>query len=169
MHCQHPECDCATTTVERNGKNFCSNACATGAANMAADDEEGCGCGHPDCGSETASASRGSEKSGGVSARGAEGAPSGMRAGGDGSSRGLTGDGLVGDEQQRQGEKPGRGGTDDARKLRLSDEDRGGAPMKPGAVQQRGTGDDGMRRASVRHSDSRQDAGSIEAPSRDDR
>ena len=45
MNCQHPECDCVNASISRNGKQYCSEACATSASAG----EPSCGCDHPGC------------------------------------------------------------------------------------------------------------------------
>ena len=46
MNCDHPGCRCAAKGIEREGRRYCSAACA-------AQDVEGapgrCQCGHSDC------------------------------------------------------------------------------------------------------------------------
>jgi hypothetical protein len=132
MHCNHPECDCTSATVERNGKSYCSEACATGTARGAGNGRTGCGCGHAGCGA-TQTISAGSVQRASTSAGGP----------GDPEGRGTHGDGMVGDTRQRIAEGPGHGDdatrqVDDARRLGFSQEDRAGAPMKPGAAKPRG-------------------------------
>ena len=50
MTCSHDGCHCADATVERDGKNYCSERCADAALQGAAAAKgKGCPCGHPDC------------------------------------------------------------------------------------------------------------------------
>ena len=143
MHCNHPECDCTETPVERNGKSYCSEACATGVAQAARASSTGCGCGHAGCGAtETVEIPKGGVERQSLHAQGGNGNGS-FRAGAPGESAGLRGDGLVGDAGQRAAERPGRNQPDDSRRMGVSgsgsSEDAAGAAMKPGAaVQQRG-------------------------------
>jgi len=45
MNCQHSECDCVNASFARNGKQYCSESCATSASAG----EASCGCDHPGC------------------------------------------------------------------------------------------------------------------------
>jgi len=47
MKCHHAPCRCPETTVERDGKKYCSDACA--AQDAAGKREEHCVCGHAAC------------------------------------------------------------------------------------------------------------------------
>ena len=170
MNCNHPDCDCKDTPVERNGKSWCSEACATGVARASADTDAGCGCGHAGCGTQDVT-QQGAGRSGagradhqGLSTHGGEGSSS-FRASAPGESAGLRGDGLVGDADQRAAERPGRNQPDDARKLGFSAEDEAGAGMKPGAAQPRGSGD--SNRSTVRRGGGGGGARSLQAPGTD--
>jgi len=44
MKCAHEGCNCREAVVERNGRLYCSEACAS-----AGKGGEACGCGHPGC------------------------------------------------------------------------------------------------------------------------
>jgi hypothetical protein len=44
MVCEHPGCGCATSGVERDGRQYCSEECAA----QGRDGGE-CECGHEDC------------------------------------------------------------------------------------------------------------------------
>jgi hypothetical protein len=46
MKCSHKGCHCGDATLERDGKNFCSERCADAELRKSSD---GCACGHPDC------------------------------------------------------------------------------------------------------------------------
>jgi hypothetical protein len=46
MSCSHNGCHCNDATVEREGRNFCSERCAEAERQGT---EGGCPCGHPDC------------------------------------------------------------------------------------------------------------------------
>jgi hypothetical protein len=48
MNCAHNGCHCNDATVERDGKNYCSERCADAALQGSAS-AKGCPCGHPDC------------------------------------------------------------------------------------------------------------------------
>jgi hypothetical protein len=47
MACDHRGCRCKEGNVQREGKSFCSEACAT--AQTANRHQAKCPCGHPDC------------------------------------------------------------------------------------------------------------------------
>lgn len=105
MHCHHPDCDCNTVSLERNGKSYCSEACATGVALTKSLQEDRCDCAHEGCGD-----------SDGVPL--SERPTVEMRAPGSISTReasdpegpGLKSDGMVGDTRQRAAESPGHQG-----------------------------------------------------------
>lgn len=46
MQCQHPGCNCQAGARERDGRSYCSDACASSGTKGGP-----CGCGHPSCGS----------------------------------------------------------------------------------------------------------------------
>jgi hypothetical protein len=46
MQCEHPGCTCADNGIDRDGRKYCSDECASLAAERA---PGGCDCGHPDC------------------------------------------------------------------------------------------------------------------------
>jgi hypothetical protein len=46
MQCEHPGCSCGASGVERDGRRYCSEECASSGAERT---PGGCGCGHPDC------------------------------------------------------------------------------------------------------------------------
>jgi hypothetical protein len=52
MNCSHPACHCqiasGTPLVEREGKKYCSKACAV-SAERSSGTAGGCNCGHADC------------------------------------------------------------------------------------------------------------------------
>lgn len=45
--CEHDGCHCEHTKVDRRGKKFCSEACASVSPTSSREPE--CPCGHPDC------------------------------------------------------------------------------------------------------------------------
>jgi hypothetical protein len=47
MSCQHPGCRCQEVPVERNGRKFCSEACAD--LETTGSQSPQCTCGHVDC------------------------------------------------------------------------------------------------------------------------
>jgi hypothetical protein len=47
MNCEHTGCHCTDATVERDGKQFCSERCADAAQSKPRG--AACDCGHPDC------------------------------------------------------------------------------------------------------------------------
>jgi hypothetical protein len=47
MHCEHEGCHCTDAVVEREGKKFCSEACADSLLESTSSAD--CPCGHPDC------------------------------------------------------------------------------------------------------------------------
>jgi hypothetical protein len=47
MACQHEACQCADASVQREGRNYCSNHCAE--AESPHGGEAGCACGHDAC------------------------------------------------------------------------------------------------------------------------
>jgi len=47
MACDHRGCNCDQETVNREGKHFCSEGCAT--AETKNRHQANCPCGHPDC------------------------------------------------------------------------------------------------------------------------
>ncbi|HEY6147374.1 MAG TPA: metallothionein [Thermoanaerobaculia bacterium] len=47
MACEHRGCHCQEEGVNRQGKHFCSEACADAQLNNR--HEANCRCGHPDC------------------------------------------------------------------------------------------------------------------------
>ena len=53
MNCAHPGCKCHDASVEKSGKQYCSDHCAgAGTApggTVPAQAKQGCGCGHPAC------------------------------------------------------------------------------------------------------------------------
>jgi hypothetical protein len=51
MHCTHGGCHCNDATVERDGKNYCSERCADAALGGSSSPSAArtCPCGHPDC------------------------------------------------------------------------------------------------------------------------
>jgi hypothetical protein len=49
MSCSHSSCRCGDATVEREGKNYCSERCADSALSSAGTSQGKCPCGHPDC------------------------------------------------------------------------------------------------------------------------
>jgi hypothetical protein len=48
MNCAHNGCRCNDATIERDGKNYCSERCADATLQGPAS-AKGCLCGHPDC------------------------------------------------------------------------------------------------------------------------
>jgi hypothetical protein len=46
MQCEHPGCSCGASGVERDGRRYCSEECASSGTERT---PGGCGCGHPDC------------------------------------------------------------------------------------------------------------------------
>jgi hypothetical protein len=47
MACEHRGCECEEGTIQLEGKEFCSDFCAT--AETQNRHESGCRCGHPEC------------------------------------------------------------------------------------------------------------------------
>jgi hypothetical protein len=50
MNCQHEGCHCQQGTTERNGRHYCSEACASAGPSPGGS----CGCGHAGCGGASA-------------------------------------------------------------------------------------------------------------------
>jgi hypothetical protein len=46
--CEHAGCRCGDAKVERSGRQYCSEFCASGRT-AAGGQGKGCGCGHADC------------------------------------------------------------------------------------------------------------------------
>jgi hypothetical protein len=53
MKCQHPGCQCADASIERNGRQYCSEECAEqhsgGPGEPTASSGRSCECGHAGC------------------------------------------------------------------------------------------------------------------------
>ena len=49
MRCSHNGCHCNDATIERDGRNYCSERCADADRQSRRGQESGCPCGHPDC------------------------------------------------------------------------------------------------------------------------
>jgi hypothetical protein len=47
MNCDHPGCHCPPRNVERDGRHYCSEECASQGSEQRG--SGGCPCGHPGC------------------------------------------------------------------------------------------------------------------------
>jgi hypothetical protein len=61
MKCAHTSCSCEAGAIDREGRKYCSEKCAT-LPQGNAPSAKGCGCGHPDCGMKSAGGPRSGQR-----------------------------------------------------------------------------------------------------------